>query len=376
MKVKFCKRVLSVLLCISVFFSFSTVAFAEAAVVGTAINILVGILEGLISDGIVSALSETDDGYVLDKDNYEKFAAALGSTPFPKCGEMVSTYYTTDHALKLYCPDYGYSDWYCQPYIVSDGNLFIISAYVHCFYSDDELNFDVYKYTDSYSSADLFSSSTVGDYKFVFVEGSFDTFYGFQFRLRSSSNIASFNSYTSSSIPYANCTFKQSECFGSSVFDKNNVTDYGYYMSRTPFSTNAFPSDSIPDGGTVIVPRNASSFGDLRVGTVGGSSNGENSGNIGNGGIKGDITVSGNVDVNIIVPDINININGNGGDPNDYIDPGEIDTNLDNYLQYVPEVSKGFIDYLKDFFSWLPPPVFGILMLGLVVAVFCRLTGR
>lgn len=359
------RRLLSVLLCISVFFSFSAVAFAEAAVVGTAINILVGILEGLISDGIVSALSETDDGYVLDKDNYEKFAAALGSTPFPKCGEMVSTYYTTNHALKLFCPDYGYSDWYCQPYIVSGGNLFIISAYLRCFYSDNELNFEVYKYIDSYSSADLFSSNTVGDYKFVFVEGSLVNSSDFQFRLRSSSNITSFNSYVSSIISYTSCVFKQSDRFGSSVFDKDNITDYGYYMSRTPFSTSALPPDSIPDGGTVIVPRNASSFGNLRVGTVGGSSNGENSGNVGNGGIKGDITVSGNVDVNIIVPDINININGGATSMPDF-----------DVVENLPEAPQNFIDYLQTLFDFLPGQVLALIVAAIACAVFCRIWGR
>ena len=376
MKGKFCKRVLSVLLCISMFFSFSAVAFAEAAIVGGVMNVLFGILEGLISDGIVEAFSKSDDGYYLDKDNYEKFAAALGSTPFPKCGQMVSTATSTNHLVKLYCPDYGYSDWYCQPYIISGGNMFIISAYLHYFYSDNKLCSELYKYTNSYSSADLFSSGSHGDYKFVLLEGSLSNS-EFQFRLRFANDISSFNAYNSFIISYTNGLFKQSDCFGSSVFDKNDITDYGYYMSRTPFSASSLPPDTIPEGGSVFVPRNASSLSDLRVATgspdVGSGGNGSTSGNL---TVGGRVEVEGKVDINIIVPDINININGNGENPNDYIDPGEIETDLDNYLQYVPKVSKDFIDYLKDFFSWLPPPVYGILMLGLVVAVFCRLSGR
>mgnify|MGYP000830561652 FL=1 len=63
-------------------------------------------------------------------------------------------------------------------------------------------------------------------------------------------------------------------------------------------------------------------------------------------------------------------------DPGDYIDPGTVDTNLDHYLEQVPELSKGFIDYLKDFFAWLPDEIYGLIILGLVVMIFCRLAGR
>lgn len=166
---------------------------------------------------------------------------------------------------------------------------------------------------------------------------------------------------------------------------------------RSSFGVFEFPCDdssvfvppvsSLPSGSDVYIPRGALKMSELsyKVGDdfydIEGnpiSDPKDPNGGSSSGSLGGDITVGGKIDVEGKVDvDVNVNINdGKKDDPNDYIDPGEIDTNLDNYLQYVPEVSKGFIDYLKDFFSWLPPPVFGILMLGLIIAVFCRLTGR
>lgn len=202
-----------------------------------------------------------------------------------------------------------------------------------------------------------------------------------------------------------------------------NNCDFGYYVSSFPLSLSGLsnvPSGSVsnnsdvvldpsklPSGYNVVINTdNSSEMGDTIYNyTIVNPETGQkdtirnfvtnnytfttvNNGDDNSSGINGNITVGGRVevggrvdvgvDVNVSVPDININVNGNnsGGDPNDYIDVGDVDTNIDDYLQYIPEVSKGFIDYLKDFFSWLPAPVFGILMLGLIVAVFCRLTGR
>lgn len=104
----------------------------------------------------------------------------------------------------------------------------------------------------------------------------------------------------------------------------------------------------------------------------------DNSGTSGNVEVSGKIDVSGKVDV-----DVNVNVNsgsngdsGSNGNAGDYIDPGTVDTNLDNYLEQVPELSKGFVDYLKDFFAWLPDEIYGLIILGLVVVVWCRLAGR
>lgn len=101
---------------------------------------------------------------------------------------------------------------------------------------------------------------------------------------------------------------------------------------------------------------------------------GDDSGTGGKVEVSGKIDVSGKVDV-----DVNVNVNSgssSNSDPGDYIDPGTVDTNLDHYLEQVPELSKGFIDYLKDFFAWLPDEIYGLIILGLVVMIFCRLAGR
>lgn len=191
------------------------------------------------------------------------------------------------------------------------------------------------------------------------------------------------------------------------TFNTSNDALFGTHYQKIPCQVNASglnffgvfecpcddtsvfvpPVSSLPSGSDVYIPRGALKMSELsyKVGDdfydIEGnpiSNPKDPNGGSSSGSLGGDITVGGKIDVEGKVDvDVNVNINdGKKDDPNDYIDPGEIDTNLDNYLQYVPEVSKGFIDYLKDFFSWLPPPVFGILMLGLVVAVFCRLTGR
>ena len=67
---------------------------------------------------------------------------------------------------------------------------------------------------------------------------------------------------------------------------------------------------------------------------------------------------------------------GSNGNAGNFIDPGTVDTNLDHYLEQVPELSKGFVDYLKDFLAWLPPEIYGLIILGLIVVVWCRLAGR
>lgn len=160
----------------------------------------------------------------------------------------------------------------------------------------------------------------------------------------------------------------------STTGDTNTITEY--MNNNYTYITNNPGGDSGSSGGV---------GGNVTVG--------------GNVNVSGNVNVGGDVNVKIdpiqfepiqfeIPPiDINVNVSGGGsgsgsdsGDgnesPGDYIDPGEVDTSIDDYLQHIPEVSKGFIDYLKDFFSWLPKEIYGLLILGLLVAVFCRLNGR
>lgn len=100
--------------------------------------------------------------------------------------------------------------------------------------------------------------------------------------------------------------------------------------------------------------------------------------------LSGNVEVNGNINISadpIQIKtdpiDINVNVNsGSNGNAGIFIDPGTVDTNLDHYLEQVPELSKGFVDYLKDFLAWLPPEIYGLIILGLIVVVWCRLAGR
>lgn len=104
-----------------------------------------------------------------------------------------------------------------------------------------------------------------------------------------------------------------------------------------------------------------------------------NSGNVGSGGkidVGGKVEVGGKVDVGGKVNvDVNVNVNGNGGggvvaNPGDYIgDTSGVDMDIADYIALVPKTSKNFIDFMKDFFDWLPAPIFGLIVLGFILLV-------
>lgn len=110
----------------------------------------------------------------------------------------------------------------------------------------------------------------------------------------------------------------------------------------------------------------------------GGDSSGGSGGSVsGDVTVHGDIGVNGNVgvDINVNVPDININVNqgdttsGTDEDINDYIDTsGDVD--VGGVISKLPELSKGFTDYLKGFFAWLPTEIYGLVILILVISVW------
>lgn len=181
----------------------------------------------------------------------------------------------------------------------------------------------------------------------------------------------------------------------------NTADDWGYIMSETPFELfkdqTSIDFSRIPNNYTITI--NGDTIYDYSITNpdTGDSTTikkyidddydfpqvpdvpdvpdpGDDSGTGGKVEVSGKIDVSGKVDV-----DVNVNVNSGSSsnpDPGDYIDPGTVDTNLDHYLEQVPELSKGFIDYLKDFFAWLPDEIYGLIILGLVVVIFCRLAGR
>lgn len=104
------------------------------------------------------------------------------------------------------------------------------------------------------------------------------------------------------------------------------------------------------------------------------NNNGGN-GSGGTGGSGGNVTVGGQIDVSGTVGvDVNVNINNNGnggvGDYGDYIDDGGADVDVGGILGKLPQLSKGFVDYLKGFFAWLPAEIYSLIILILVISVW------
>ena len=198
----------------------------------------------------------------------------------------------------------------------------------------------------------------------------------------------------------------------SFIPNTNDKDDYGLIMSSEPFelygSQTKIDYNKIPDNYTITI--NGDTIYDYDItnpdtgdhGTVNyyitnnytlpeNGSKDDTKDDSGSGTVSGNVTVGGKVDVSGKIEidtkpiDININVNGGGSGSSgsgtgesigDYIDPGDVDTDIDKYFDKIPSVSKNFIDYLKDFFSWLPPEIYGLLILGLLVAIFCRISGR
>ena len=179
--------------------------------------------------------------------------------------------------------------------------------------------------------------------------------------------------------------------------DTDTADDYGFIISSSPFelwfNQTEIDTSKIPDD--YVITLNGDTFYDYTITNTTGDTTTINKYVTNNyyipetdkkdddqGGSSGDVTVSGDVNVKGDIDvsgkvDINVNVSqGSSESAGDYIEPGEIDADLDGYLSHVPDVSKDFIDYLKDFFGWLPKEIYGLLVLGLVVAIFCRLNGR
>ncbi|MCM1165872.1 MAG: hypothetical protein NC299_09765 [Lachnospiraceae bacterium] len=83
------------------------------------------------------------------------------------------------------------------------------------------------------------------------------------------------------------------------------------------------------------------------------------------GGLGGDVKVTGEIGVNGSV-DVNVNVN-----TSDYLAPPEFDV-----TSYLTESPKSFIDYMENFFSFMPPALIGLLVSGVGAAIFMRLWGR
>lgn len=107
-------------------------------------------------------------------------------------------------------------------------------------------------------------------------------------------------------------------------------------------------------------------------------------------GVNGNVTVGGQVDVSGDIDvggtfDINLNIqtessSGTGaGQTGDYGDTSAYEyeqANVAEALGQIPEVSDGFIGFFTKVFDWLPPPIFGLIVGGLGLAIVLRIAGR
>lgn len=174
------------------------------------------------------------------------------------------------------------------------------------------------------------------------------------------------------------------------ICDEGNTCDFGFLISSEQFTTTyQFDTTRLPSNSTVTISGDSVydySITDNSTGEISTiynyvtnnysypeTSGGNTSGGNGGGTIGGNITIGGKVDVGGKV-DINVNVNGNGGGNGnvcDYIDvnSSDVDSNVAEYVELIPKLSKNFIDYMKDFFSWLPKEVYGLFIAGLIFLV-------
>ena len=172
----------------------------------------------------------------------------------------------------------------------------------------------------------------------------------------------------------------------------DDKTDYGFYVSSEPFTlTYYFDPAKLPDNSTITATGDTfydytitdNSTGDTT--TINNyyennynfpENSGGSGGSSGGGSMSGDVTVGGHIDVGGSVDvNVNVNVSGSGssgggvnGNIGDYVgDNSDIDTDFSGYFDLVPQLSKSFIDYMKDFFSWLPKEIYGLIVLGFIL---------
>lgn len=167
----------------------------------------------------------------------------------------------------------------------------------------------------------------------------------------------------------------------------DDISDYGLLFSSEPFTTTyLFDSSRFPANSTITLSGDSvydysitdNSTGDTSTiynyvnnnytypDNVGGSQGGGSQGG-GNGGgnVGGNITVGGQVDVDV-------NVNGGTG-------VNASMPNLDAVQGYLDEAnseSSDFKLFLKDFFSFLPNDILLLLLIALSVCIVCRIVGR
>lgn len=195
--------------------------------------------------------------------------------------------------------------------------------------------------------------------------------------------------------------FSKATSVHDSTCTYNGLCDIGYYGSVAPISTKyAIDTNRIPDNYyittngdtvynyTITNPETGESdsitnyvTNNYTYITAPDSGNG----NSGTGGtLNGEITVGGNVNVGGEV-DINVNVNvngseGGGSDINvdDYINTDGADVDVNDVIGKLPQLSKGFTDYLRSSLDWISDKkeLYGLILLILVIGVFNMLRRR
>lgn len=177
-----------------------------------------------------------------------------------------------------------------------------------------------------------------------------------------------------------------------SMLPNDNITDYGFLVSATPFETTYFFDISrIPDNSTTTVNGDTVYDYSITDNSTGDTTTiynyvtnnyeypeKEDSGNGSGGSFGGDINVGGkvevggSVDVNVSV-DVNLgNTVGGGGVVGEMPDMSPVD----GYLQDALQESSGIRGFLKEFFDFLPAEILMLLGILLSVVILARLLGR
>lgn len=187
-------------------------------------------------------------------------------------------------------------------------------------------------------------------------------------------------------------------------FTDSSIADVGYFVSGTKINTSySVITSNIPDN-SYFIPSGDNIYNYSIVDGDTGTTNNFNdyitnnynyiytpavddntAGSAGDVTVGGHITVGGSVDVNIgvSVPDININVNQNGGgsdgssivNPDDFTS-GASSVDLTSYYDKAVEDASGVRRFLASFFDFLPAELLSLLCLGVVACIVCRVFGR
>lgn len=280
-----------------------------------------------------------------------------------------------------------------------DGNYFYVSGYNSMLGAKDMLSSDnVIGYLSSgYAPSGGATSRTM-----LLNYPSSRSYSGYNFTQADVTFSSSYSSAADKMLRSYDCSnhFRNLSSFND-YYNNKYLEDLGFFVSPEPFSTTyLIDTTKIPSNTTVTmsgdtvydysitdnstgdsttigeyVENNYTFNGDINQGGSGGTG--------GSGGsVNGNITVGGQVDVGGSVDvNVDVNINGSlggvaggagsagGSDDLDKWVTSDTSGQIAEYLGQIPELPKTFIDYIKDFFAWLPKEILGLIVLGFVAIV-------